>query len=237
MSDREARLERCEEALGYRFRDRSLLERCLTHASAARTRLESNERLEFLGDAVLGMLICERLFHQLPEAPEGELTRIKSSVVSRITCAQLADKLGLPELMFVGKGLAAREPLPSSVASACFEAVIAGVYLDGGMEAAREMIERLMLPELEKVLAPDESRNYKSLLQQLAQKTDRATPVYRVLDEQGPDHSKCFQVAAIIGPRAYPAAWGPSKKEAEQLAAHNALRELLKMPVEGSGSP
>lgn len=227
MTDREARLDRCEEALGYRFRDRALLERCLTHSSAARTRLESNERLEFLGDAVLGMVVCERLFHQLPEAPEGELTRIKSAVVSRTTCADLSDVLGLPDVLFVGKGLIAREPIPASVSSAAFEAIIAGVYLDGGMEAARELIERLMAPELDKVLAPDDSRNFKSQLQQLAQKTDGETPVYHVLDEQGPDHSKCFQVAAVIGPRAYPSAWGSSKKEAEQRAAENALRELL----------
>ncbi|MEX0701895.1 MAG: ribonuclease III [Planctomycetales bacterium] len=227
MNDREARLDRCEEVLGYRFRDRALLQLCLTHSSTARTRLESNERLEFLGDAVLGMFICERLFHQLPEAPEGELTRIKSALVSRTTCAELSEELGLPDLLFVGKGLVTREPLPTSVAAGVFESIVAGLYLDGGMEAAGRFLERLTAPELEKVLAPDDSRNFKSQLQQLAQKTDGATPVYHVLDEQGPDHSKCFQVAAVIGPRSYPAAWGASKKEAEQRAAQNALRELV----------
>lgn len=220
------RLERCERALGYRFRDRALLELCLTHASVARTRLASNERLEFLGDAVLGLVTCEMLFRLYPEFSEGELTRVKSILVSRSTCATLSRKLGLDRLMLVGKGLGGHDRIPTSILGAVFESLIAGVYLDGGLEAARVLIERVVGDELEKAAARDRGRNFKSVLQHLSQKRFNETPGYRLLDEQGPDHSKCFLIAAVIGATAYPAAWGASKKEAEQAAAKNALVEL-----------
>lgn len=220
------RLDRCEEALGHRFRDRSLLELCLTHASVARTRLASNERLEFLGDAVLGLVVCEMLFKRFPEAAEGELTRVKSVLVSRSTCAELTRKLGLEQLMFVGKGLGSRDRIPTSILAAVFESLVAGVYLDGGLEAARALIERVLDDELDRAEARDRGRNYKSVLQHLAQKRFGETPNYRLMDEQGPDHSKCFLVAAVIGETAYTAAWGASKKEAEQAAARNALADL-----------
>lgn len=220
------RLDRCEDALGHRFRDRSLLELCLTHASVARTRLASNERLEFLGDAVLGLVVCEMLFKRFPEAAEGELTRVKSVLVSRSTCAELTRKLGFEQLMFVGKGLGARDRIPTSILAAVFESLVAGVYLDGGLEAARGLIERVLDDELDRAGARDRGRNYKSVLQHLAQKRFGETPNYRLMDEQGPDHSKCFLVAAVIGETAYTAAWGASKKEAEQAAARNALADL-----------
>jgi ribonuclease-3 len=224
--DHAARLDRCEEVIGYRFRDRSLLELCLTHASVARTRLASNERLEFLGDAVLGLVVCELLFRRYPEFAEGELTRIKSVVVSRSTCAEMSLRLGVDRLIFVGKGLGGHDRIPSSILAAVFESLVAGVYLDGGLEAAREFIERIVEDEIETAASRDRGRNFKSVLQHLAQKRFGATPAYRLVDEQGPDHSKCFLVAAVIGDSAYPAAWGASKKEAEQAAAQNALAEL-----------
>ncbi len=220
------RLDRCEAALGHRFRDRSLLELCLTHASVARTRLASNERLEFLGDAVLGLVVCEMLFKLFPEAAEGELTRVKSVLVSRSTCADLTRRLGLDRLVFVGKGLGSHDRIPSSILAAVFESLVAGVYLDGGLEAARRLIERAVDEELERATARDRGRNFKSVLQHLAQKRFGATPAYRLVDEQGPDHSKCFLVSAVIGENAYPAAWGASKKEAEQAAARKALSDL-----------
>ncbi|MGH7199780.1 MAG: putative dsRNA-binding protein, partial [Planctomycetaceae bacterium] len=116
--------------------------------------------------------------------------------------------------------------LPMSVMAAVFEAVVAAVYLDGGFEAARSLVRRLMALRVDHSLGENDTRNYKSLLQQMAQRKFGRTPSYRTLDVQGPDHSKCFQVAATIGPRVYPGAWGASKKEAEQLAAKNALFEL-----------
>lgn len=220
------RLERCEAALGYRFRDRSLLELCLTHASVARTRLASNERLEFLGDAVLGLVVCELLFKRFPESPEGELTRIKSVIVSRSTCADMSRRLELDRALLVGKGLGTHDLIPTSILGAVFESLVAGVYLDGGLEAARSFIERVVEDELEAASSRDRGRNFKSVLQHLAQKRFGETPVYRLLDEQGPDHSKCFEVAAMIGDAVYPSAWGASKKEAEQAAARNALASL-----------
>ena len=219
-------LDECEAILEYRFNDRELLKRCLTHASIAKTRLASNERLEFLGDAILGAIVCENLYHRFPDFPEGELTRIKSVVVSRHICAAVSEKLGLDRFLFLGKGLSTHEQVPLSIMAAVFESLIAGVYLDGGMQAARQFVERLMTPEIDRVTQAGHMRNYKSLLQQLAQKTFGQTPVYRLLDEKGPDHSKCFFVSAVIGTRTYPAAWGASKKEAEQGAAENALSEI-----------
>lgn len=223
--EEERRLQECESALGYQFRDRALLRRCLTHSSIATTRLDSNERLEFLGDAILGLVVCETLFEMFPNHPEGELTRLKSTLVSRMTCAKVARHFELETFLFLEKGLAQRTELPHSIIAAVFEALIAGVYLDGGLNAARQLIRRVLRDELEKA-EEQRGRNYKSVLQQVAQKALGGTPVYQLLDEQGPDHSKCFNVVAVIGPRSFQPAWGASKKQAEQRAARNALKEL-----------
>lgn len=226
----EGRLERCQQALGYRFEDLELLRRCLTHASSAPTRLESNERLEFFGDSVLGVVVCEYLFRQYPRQSEGELTRIKSSVVSRVTCAEVSVELGLDSCLRLGKGLGHGRAVPMSILAGVFESLIAGLFLDGGLDVAREVVERCLAERMSE-LAVAETRNYKHLLQQLAQKRYGETPVYQLLDEQGPDHSKCFQVAAAISDEAFPAAWGPNKKEAEQAAARNALSALGAPPA------
>lgn len=230
--DVDRKLRDCEAVLEYQFQNRELLKHGLTHASVAKTRLASNERLEFLGDAILGAVVCETLFHRFPEEPEGELTRIKSALVSRNTCAGISSKLGLEQFLLLGKGLRTHDTVPSSIVAAVFESLIAAVYLDGGFEAAREMIVRLIAEELDRIVDQDHLRNFKSLLQQVAQKSYNATPVYQLLDEKGPDHSKCFKVAAVIGTENFPAAWGPNKKEAEQRAASNALSQ-----IEGLGIP
>lgn len=215
-------LSECEQCLGYQFHDRNLLRRCLTHSSIARTRLDSNERLEFLGDAILGTIVCEILFHRFPEKTEGELTRIKSVVVSRTTCAKLSVDLRLGDFLQLGKGLADFERIPTSIQAAVFESIVAGMYLDGGIDVARNFLARLIGPEIDRTVESTHGRNYKSLLQQLVQKNQRGTPQYQLLDESGPDHSKCFKIAAVVGDQAYPPAWGPNKKEAEQRAAENA---------------
>ncbi len=221
------RLKACEEeVLHYRFQNPTLLETALTHASVARTRLESNERLEFLGDAILGAIICEMLYHRFPEQPEGELTRIKSSLVSRTTCADLTERLGLTRFLMVGKGLAMNDRIPISILAGVFESVVAAIYLDGGNVVTREFVERAYTDEIEAATDFDQSKNYKSLLQQVAQKSHGETPMYHLLDEKGPDHSKCFKVSAAIGSQVFPAAWGSSKKEAEQRAALNALHDI-----------
>jgi ribonuclease III len=226
-------LEACQRRIGHVFRDPSLLVAAVTHASGARHRLASNERLEFLGDAILGFIVCERLFQTFPESLEGDLTRIKSVVVSRETCSRLSELLGLAEFLIVGKGLAVNRPVPASVLSDLFESVVAAIYLDGGMEAVRPFVERLLGPEIDKVVSGEVGSNHKSLLQQLAQKDFGLTPTYEVLAEEGPDHSKSFHVSAQIGTRRYQPAWGRNKKEAEQRAASNALVELRSEELPG----
>jgi ribonuclease-3 len=221
-----ASLEVCQERLGYRFRDRNLLRSALTHASGADHRLASNERLEFLGDAILGVVVCEFLFHQYPEYLEGELTRIKSIVVSRQTCTKISQALGMQEFLILGKGMTTHPTVPPSLLADVFESVVAAIYLDGGDPAAREFIERYLGPEIELAVDGVVGGNYKSLLQQFAQREYGTTPTYQLMDEKGPDHSKCFKIAAQVGHSRYQAAWGRNKKEAEQRAARNALSEL-----------
>lgn len=227
FAELELLLDKCQSALGYRFSDIELLAMCLTHASSARTRLHSNERLEFLGDAVLGAVVCEALYQRFPEASEGELTRIKSIVVSRATCATMAGRVHLEEFVLVGKGLDHGGRIPPSILAGTFEGLVAGIYLDGGLEAARKFLTPLITPEIESSAATLHVQNFKSLLQHIAQKRLGATPIYRLLDERGPDHSKVFHISAVVAGRAFPAAWGANKKEAEQTAAQHALEELL----------
>lgn len=220
------KLGRCEERIGYVFGDKGLLRSALTHASIAEHRLASNERLEFLGDAILGVVVCELLFHKYPAFLEGELTRVKSVVVSRQTCAKLSGVLGLDEFMFVGKGMSSAGGVPQSVMADVFEALIAAMYLDGGKDVARDFIKKYVGPEVALAANGQAGDNYKSLLQQVAQRRFGATPYYQLLDERGPDHSKCFKVMAVLHTKSFPPAWGRNKKEAEQRAACNALSDL-----------
>lgn len=224
-------LERCEKRIAYTFKNKSLLRSAVTHASGAQHRLASNERLEFLGDAILGSVVCEALFRLYPELLEGELTKIKSVVVSRQTCAKISQSLNLQEFLILGKGMTSHPTLPPSLLADVFESLVAAIYLDGGDEAAREFIHRHVLPEIELAAGGDHGGNYKSLLQQLAQRDYGTTPTYQLLDEKGPDHSKCFKISAQIGRNRYQPAWGRNKKEAEQRAALNALSELMGEPV------
>lgn len=220
-------LGECQRRIGYTFRDPLVLVAALTHASGAQHRLASNERLEFLGDAILGFLVCERLYRTFPDSLEGDLTRIKSVVVSRETCSRISEQLDLTEFLIVGKGLSTpSRAVPPSVLSDLFESLVAAIYLDGGMEAVRPLVERMLVPEIEKVVSGEMGSNHKSLLQQWAQRDFGITPTYEVLAEVGPDHSKSFHVSAHIGGRRYSPAWGRNKKEAEQRAASNALGEL-----------
>jgi len=216
-------LDGCQLCLGYRFRDVLLLEAALTHASGVVHRLASNERLEFLGDAILGMVVCEKLFRRFPDYSEGDLTKIKSFAVSRETCAKIGESIGLQRFLILGKGMAADPEIPRSVLAAGLESLVAAIYLDGGMQPAAEFILRHVTPEIETAVASEFGGNYKSLLQQFAQREHGVTPIYLLLDEKGPDHCKCFKISAQIGDRFFPPAWGKSKKESEQRAAHNAV--------------
>ncbi len=216
----------CQRRIGYEFRDPALLVAAFTHASGAQHRLASNERLEFLGDAILGFIVCDLLYHLFPDSLEGDLTRIKSVVVSRETCGRITERLQLIDFLIVGKGLSLNRPVPTSVLSDLFESLVAAMYLDGGLEPVRSLVSRMLEPEIVKVASGEQGLNHKSLLQQLAQRDFGITPTYEVVEEAGPDHSKSFHVSAQIGPRRYQPAWGRNKKEAEQRAASNALSEL-----------
>jgi ribonuclease-3 len=221
-----ATLTRCREVLGYEMKDPELLQVALTHASVATTRVESNERLEFLGDAVLGMVVCQELYEKYPESLEGEMTRVKSAVVSRQTCAIVAEEAQLPELLMLGKGMCQPGQLPTSVAAAVFESVIGAIYIDGGLEPAQAFILRHLSDHIAEAMESEHQQNFKAKLQQYAQRHFSQTPEYQLLDEKGPDHSKCFEIAVSIDGRNFPSAWGPCKKEAEQKAAWLALVDL-----------
>jgi len=215
-----------ESAIGYEFENPALLEQALRHSSTTEDRLESNERLEFLGDAILGVVVCQLIFEQFSDLLEGDMTKIKSAVVSRRTCADCARELGLENALELGKGMQHQRVLPSSVAAAVFESVIAAIYLDGGFEPAAGFVREQVGPIIERVARSGHQQNFKSLLQQHAQQILNESPEYRILDEKGPDHAKCFKISVRIGDRSFDAAWGPSKKQSEQAAALNALREL-----------
>lgn len=219
-------LHRCETRIGYVFRDIKKLKEALTHASGANHRLGSNERMEFLGDAILGFVICQLLFEQFPNLLEGDLTKIKSVVVSRMTCAKVSDDLGLAEFLILGKGMSVNKRVPRSVLADVFESLVASIYLDGGDEPVRKFIIEHMQPEIDHAATGDADDNYKSLLQQMSQRDFGSTPTYLLLGERGPDHDKSFKVCAYIANREYPPAWGRNKKEAEQRAACNALAAI-----------
>src|SRR5271163_5219828 len=192
-------LEECQKSIGYRFKQPDLLRAALTHASGANTRLASNERMEFLGDAVLGLVCCEQLYLRFPDYQEGDLTKIKSAVVSRRTCAHISRQLNLGEFLFLGKGMHFQTVLPSNLLADVYESLVGAMYLDGGLEPVKEFILKYLNPEIEQVAEAAHAGNYKSLLQQVAQKEFSATPAYHLLDEKGPDHSKCFKISAVIG--------------------------------------
>jgi ribonuclease-3 len=232
----ETLLARCERRLGYTFQNKEHLREALTHASGAAHRLASNERLEFLGDAILGKAVCKHLFLKYPQYLEGDLTKIKSIVVSRQTCAKISIRLGLHEFLIVGKGMASCPTTPPSLMADVFESLIAAIELDGGPEEAERFIHRHVIPEIELAVAGEIEGNYKSLLQQYAQRVLTATPAYQLLQEKGPDHNKSFKVAAQIAGELYPPAWGRNKKEAEQRAARNALAELRAAQSSQSGA-
>jgi ribonuclease-3 len=225
------RLELCEQILGYTFVDRRLLQAALRHASLAGSRLDSNERLEFLGDAFLGLVTCEHLYTAFPQRSEGELTELKSKIVSRAACARMTRRLGLNRFMQLGKGVKRGNSLPDSLLANVFESVVAAIYLDSGFAAAREFVVRQVDAELAETIAGENERNFKSEFQEYCQKVHGSSPTYQLLAARGPDHNKQFSVAAILGTRQFTPAWGGNKKSAQQRAAGNALAELTGAPL------
>ena len=219
-------LQKAQSLLEYTFRNPQLLKEALTHASIADNRLASNERMEFLGDAVLDLIICEALYLKFPEYFEGELTKIKSAVVSRRTCAEVSIETGLISLLVTGKGVGTGESMPLSLAAAVYESIVAAIYLDGGFDVVKQYVLRTMTPKIEAISATAHQQNFKAILQQHSQKALGASPIYELLDEKGPDHSKCFEVCVCVDGKRFSSAWGPNKKMAEQKAALLALEEL-----------
>ncbi|HRK32445.1 MAG TPA: ribonuclease III [Tepidisphaeraceae bacterium] len=217
---------RAEAILGYTFQNGDLLKEALTHSSIADSRLKSNERMEFLGDAVLDLIVCEALYKKFPSYLEGDLTKVKSAVVSRRTCAEVSKETGLVDILIIGKGIHSREQMPSSLAAAVYESIVASIYLDGGFEVVKAYVLRTMNPKIDQIASTMHQQNFKAVLQQHAQKSLGGTPVYELLDEKGPDHSKCFEVCVVVDGRRFTSAWGPNKKQAEQKAALLALEEL-----------
>ncbi len=229
--DQASKLVRCQEIIDYKFKNEGLLLSALTHASGATHRLASNERLEFLGDAILGLTVCLWLFEEYPEYSEGDLTKIKSSVVSRRSCGRVACTLGLDRCLIVGRGVTRNRSFPRSLVSDVFESVVAAIYLDGGMDVVRPRLKKWLAGEVFTAIESQGGGNFKSSLQQYAQRDLANTPIYRMVKEAGPDHRKAFLIAAVIGEQTFPPAWGNNKKDAEQRAAANALAELHGQPI------
>ena len=217
-----------EEKLGYTFQDRGLLDNALTHSSCAnesRGRLQSNERLEFLGDSILGMVVADHLYRNHPDLPEGELTRTRAALVCEDSLVEVAEALRLGEYLHLGKGEEAGggRKRPSIQADAV-EAVLAAVYLDGGIGSARKIVQQYILcREVEGLTSP---RDYKTALQELVQRESGQVLKYRLTGEEGPDHDKRFFVEVDLNGEVAGRGKGHSKKEAEQIAAKAAIAKL-----------
>ena len=227
-------LEHLDRRLGHQFRNPALAIQALTHSSAKDRDFPCNERLEFLGDAILGHVISEYLFHQFPTSEEGELSTMKSIIVSAKTLSEKAHELEIDKVVILGRGLSEKRALPRSILCNAFEALIAALYLDAGMDAARDFILKNLRVKVEEILKDEHDKNYKSLLQDYAQRHMSTIPNYRVVKEVGPDHKKMFQVEVDLAGTPYGPAWGVNKKEAEQRAAKLALESLGLLAVEAS---
>jgi len=219
-----------QEKLGYFFQDISLLEHALTHSSFAnesRGRYTSNERLEFLGDSVLGMVVADHLYRTFPDMPEGELTRTRAALVCEESLVEVAQELNLGEYLRLGKGeeLSGGRHRPSIQADAV-EAVLAAVYLDGGIGSVRKIIQRYILSR--EVAGLTKPRDYKTALQELVQRESGQVLAYRLTGEEGPDHNKRFFVEVTLNGRSVGQGSGRSKKEAEQMSAKAAIELLNK---------
>ncbi|MDZ4654587.1 MAG: ribonuclease III [Coriobacteriia bacterium] len=225
--DRDTRIARAEALLGVRFRDRDLLVEALTHPSYAAEHgdVAGYDRLEFLGDSVIGFLVADELFHSRPGEPEGVLTRLKIGAVAGETLAVVAEELGLGPLILMGKGEArSGGHQRSSVLENCLEALIGAVYTDQGLDTTRELVMRLLGSRMDGTLAPP--ADPKSALQEFMQTGGGHTPAYRIVSISGPPHDHVFVAEAVIGNHAVGTGSGSSKKEAEKAAAADALESL-----------
>ena len=219
-----------EAAIGYQFQNISLLQNALAHSSYANERwhdsLKSNERLEFLGDSILGMIVAEYLYRNFPDRPEGELTRMRADMVCETSLAAVADKVSLGQYLLLGHGedrFGGRNR--ASILADAVESVIAASFLDGGMEAARGIVERFILGNVP--VKRLQNVDYKTALQELVQQKKNQVLSYRLAGESGPDHDKLFEVEVSLNGTVVGAGCGSSKKRAEQEAARSAIAALF----------
>lgn len=224
-------MQTLEERLGYVFKNRALLDEALRHSSYANehrfARILSNERLEFLGDSILGFVTAEFLFCKHAQSPEGDLTRIRAALVCEESLHEVAQYLHLGEYLCLGHGeeSGGGRERPSILADAV-EAVFAAVYLDGGMEEARRLIHRVLLDKECEEVVEQKRRDYKTLLQEFVQRTPNQNLTYCTTGECGPDHDKTFTAEVLLNGEVVGEGSGHSKKEAEQSAAQNAMQKL-----------
>ncbi|HEY5973883.1 MAG TPA: ribonuclease III [Geobacteraceae bacterium] len=226
-----AALARLEETVGYRFQDRLLLVEALTHRShvneAAPASGRDNQRLEFFGDAVLGFLVSQTLLRQFPDKREGELTKLRAMLVDEANLARLASEAGLGPCLLLGKGeerSGGREK--RSVLADAYEALVAAVYLDGGLEPAQRLVARQLGPSLAAKVGEGLSHDYKTALQEAVQARGGPAPRYQVTAATGPDHARQFTVTVLVGEVRYGEGSGRTKKEAEQAAANQGLAAI-----------
>ena len=222
-------LSELEAGLGYTFRDKSILENALTHSSYANENrergLHDNERLEFLGDSILGFVVADYLYRSFPDKPEGELTRIRADLVCEKNLARAAATIRLGSFLLLGHGEehgGGRKR--DSIVSDAMESVIAASYMDGGFSAAKEIIDRLILCDVP--AGKPHNFDYKTALQELVQRKSGSTLGYRLVGSTGPDHAKVFEAAVLLNGEVFSTGTGHSKKEAEQAAAGAALEKL-----------
>jgi len=225
------RLSRLQQILGVKFNRVSLLEQALVHDSYVNENPDfapaSNERLEFLGDAVLGLVVTERLYHELPDCAEGQMTHLRAGLVRRDTLARMATSIGLGEYLYLGKGeegSGGRSKVPNLAGAV--EAVIGAVFVDQGMDEARQCAMRLLEYEYQRLIKTGTAADYKSQLQELVQAQGQKTPNYSLVASSGPDHARWFVAEVRVGDKVLGRGEGKSKKAAESGAARNALQRL-----------
>ncbi len=225
--------EELQQTIGIKFKDENLLKQAFVHRSylnEARHLKTSNERLEFLGDAVLSFLTSSYLYQTYPDYPEGTLTNIRSALVKTKTLAGIGEKLHLGTLLFLSRGEedSGGRTNPSLLADT-FEALLGATYLDAGLDATKRLLTAHLFGEVTAIIANKSYIDYKSLLQEIIQEKSRISPTYRVIKSEGPDHAKTFWIEALVGGERVGEGSGKSKQEAEQAAARHALAAIAKI--------
>jgi ribonuclease-3 len=240
--ERKRELQLFERHAKIRFRRLEFLNQAFSHRSFAHELGElgeNNERLEFLGDSVLGLVVAEYVYATLPDQPEGELARIKSFVVSEASLSEIARGLRVDNFILIGKGEEySGGRSKKTILADCLEAIIGAYYLDSGFPAAEGFVHAMLIPEINKVLENRHAKDYKTLLQEFVQKRMKTYPRYRVVQKTGPDHDKTFWIEVHVGDRSFGAGKGKNKKEAEQEAARLAYENMTaEKPAGGERGP